>query len=91
VNPFEERKRAIAEWKSSARIDISETADVLIKANLYATMGIKSKDALHLACAVGASCDYFITTDLDIIKKGRDIDEIILINPIDFILKEAGK
>jgi predicted nucleic acid-binding protein len=27
------------------------------------------KDALHLACALKAGCDYFITTDDKLIKK----------------------
>ncbi len=32
VNPFEERKRAIQQWKDLAAVDISETPDIVKKA-----------------------------------------------------------
>jgi predicted nucleic acid-binding protein len=44
---------------------------------------IKPKDSLHLACAIEAKCNYFITTDGKILNKS--IENIIIINPIDFI------
>ncbi|MCD4693261.1 MAG: hypothetical protein K8R79_10125 [Calditrichales bacterium] len=30
--------------------------------------GLKSKDALHVSCAIEADCEYFITTDDKLIK-----------------------
>lgn len=45
--------------------------------------GIKSKDALHLACAIEAECNYFITTDGKILNKS--IDNIIIVDPINFV------
>jgi predicted nucleic acid-binding protein len=54
--------------------------------------GIKSKDALHVACAVEAKCAYFITTDGAFLKKARSLPEIKTVNPIDFaILMENSK
>jgi len=51
--------------------------------------GIKSKDALHVACSIAAKCDYFLTTDTGLINKLRDLEEIAVINPLSFIsLKE---
>ncbi len=47
--------------------------------------GIKSKDALHIACAIFSKSDYFITTDDSILKKLKDFDEINIIDPINFI------
>jgi predicted nucleic acid-binding protein len=44
--------------------------------------GIKYADATHIACAILAECDYFITTDKRILK--YQSDKIKLINPIDF-------
>jgi len=38
---------------------------------------------LHLACAIEAKCDYFLTTDKKLLK--TTFDEIIVISPIDFI------
>ena len=45
--------------------------------------GIKEKDAYHVASAILAECDYFITVD-DRLLKHRS-DKIVLINPIDFV------
>jgi len=47
---------------------------------------IKSNDAIHLACAMEADCNYFITTDDGILKNfiGKAIR---VCSPIDFILE----
>jgi predicted nucleic acid-binding protein len=57
----------------------------LAKAVQFARNGIKSKDALHIACAIEAGCTYFLTTDDGILKKMTNHSEIIVLNPIDFI------
>ena len=45
--------------------------------------GIKSMDASHLAAAIVAGCDYFITTDDRILKyKG---DRIRVMDPVQFL------
>ena len=44
---------------------------------------IKKKDALHIACAIKAECEYFLTTDNKILNK--DISQVKVINPIDFV------
>ncbi len=45
-------------------------------------MGIKAKDALHVASAIEGKAEYFVTTDDKLIKKIADTPEIIEINPI---------
>lgn len=45
--------------------------------------GIKAKDACHVACAISASCDYFLTTDDRLLKYSTE--EVHMINPVDFI------
>jgi predicted nucleic acid-binding protein len=47
-------------------------------------MGIKMKDAAHLACAIKAKCNYLITTDDKFIKKYGGT-EIMVCNPIIFL------
>lgn len=84
-NPFIERRRAIDQWQVLAEIDISETKSVLQRAHSVQTLGLKSKDALHIACAIEAKADYFITTDDLIVKKLQDFSEIRVVDPIDFI------
>jgi len=44
---------------------------------------ITRADSLHIACAIYAKCDYFISTD-DRILKYKD-NKIMIIDPIDFI------
>ncbi|GHV53647.1 hypothetical protein FACS1894216_12030 [Synergistales bacterium] len=51
--------------------------------------GVKQSDAIHVACAVVASCAYFISTDKRLLKYKSD--SIKLIDPIDFIRLEEGK
>ena len=48
-------------------------------------MGIKSKDSIHLACAISMQCEYFLTTDDELIKKASGIKEIKVTDPISFI------
>jgi len=45
--------------------------------------GIKAFDAAHVACAILANCDYFITTDKRILK--YQTDRIRILNPIEFV------
>jgi len=70
-NPFEERKVVIQKWKNKATQDVVENKQILETAHELASLGIKSKDALHIACAVESNCDYFLTTD----------DKVAVVNP----------
>ena len=82
-NPFPDRKIQILKWKNIAKIDIDESIIVINRAHKIMQQNIKSKDALHLSCAIEAECKYFITTDRKILNKS--IDNIIIVDPIDFI------
>ncbi|MFO7889289.1 MAG: PIN domain-containing protein [bacterium] len=86
-NPFEERKNAIKKWRSIASINISEKNEIINEAKKLKNTGVKSKDALHIACAVSAKCDYFITTDEEIINKLQKYDKIGILNPVSLINK----
>ncbi len=84
-NPYNERKEAIQQWQKIADVDINEANNILNRANSLKLLGIKTKDALHVSCAIEAKADYFITTDDLIIKRLYNIKEIHVINPLDFI------
>ena len=45
--------------------------------------GIKSADAAHIACAILAECDYFLTTDDRVLKYKSD--RIKIMNPVEFL------
>jgi predicted nucleic acid-binding protein len=82
-NPYEEKQNAIQVWKNIARHYCKSSPSILQEGKNIEKLGIMSKDALHIACALHSKCNYFITTDLKLLKK--KIDGIKLINPIDFV------
>lgn len=84
-NPFPERHLSISEWKNIACIGIEESEEILNKSESYFKIGVKPMDAIHLACAVFTSCKYFLTTDNGIIKKAKSINDIKILNPIEFV------
>ncbi len=84
-NPFAERQRAIAQWQAIAQIDISESSDVLRMAHSVQASGLRGKDALHIACALEAAADYFITTDDSIIKKMHSFAKLRVVTPLEFV------
>ena len=82
-NPFEERKKSIISWKDLAVIDCDLCDSIADEANNLMKLGLKQKDASHIACAIYANADYFLTTDKKILNK--PIAGIQLINPIEFV------
>ncbi len=85
ANPHINRREAITEWKKIAAIHISALETIRKCANnLTVDFGIKSKDALHLACSIEANCHYLLTTDKQFLKHAKNIKSISVLNPIDF-------
>lgn len=85
ANPFEEKSSAIEFWKNYAIVDITETPEILKMAEYIKEKGIKSKDALHIASAIAAKCDYFLTTDDSILRNLSSFEEIHVLDPIGFV------
>ena len=85
ANPFLERKETIGNWKKRASLDTDETKILLDVARQLNTSGIKAKDSLHIASSVVMQCEYFITTDLYLIKKLANFEGIKVVSPVDFI------
>jgi predicted nucleic acid-binding protein len=91
-NPFEMRKLPIMRFLSenvkfyvgAERADsISSMAEEIMQT------GIKEKDAYHVAAAIYAKCDYFISTDIRLLKYKSD--RIKLVTPIEFITETEGE
>lgn len=86
-NPYEEKRLAIAPWKNIASSNISSESENIIEfAEKLTHKGIKAFDALHISCAVADGCDYYLTTDKKLLNK--NIPEINIVNPIDFVRME---
>ena len=65
-NPYETKRRAISDFlqKNSIEYIDADKADLIkTKAEEIMKTGVKMKDAYHVACAIHASCDCFLTTD----------------------------
>lgn len=85
-NPYETKRRAISEFlqnNSTEYIEADKAGLIKSKAEEIMKTGVKMKDAYHVACAVYASCDCFLTTDDRLLK--YKTDEIQIINPVDFV------
>ena len=85
-NPYEEKRFAIAPWKAIAAFCVvEETEEILLCAESLASKGIKTYDALHIACAIAAQCEYYLTTDKKLLH--TQVPEIKIIDPIDFVME----
>ena len=84
-NPYQERKIRIGGWKKYAVQDIHESKELLTRANSLNRIGLQKIDSLHIACAVLAKCEYFLTTDDKILKRLNEIGDVNVVDPIAFI------
>jgi len=84
-NPFEERKDQISKWRQYAKKDIEENEALIGIANSLLSKGIMRMDSLHIACAMSANSDYFLTTDDRVLKRAALIQDIKITDPIGLI------
>ena len=68
-------------------VGVQRSTIIQDKVNEIMSTGVKEKDAIHVASAIYAKCDYFITTDRRLLK--YKTPEIKMVNPIEFVLEEA--
>jgi predicted nucleic-acid-binding protein len=76
-------RKTVADWKMIASVFVTENNDIISFAEVLVQIGMKPKDALHVACAVNSKCEWFFTTDRRLANK--QISEIRIMNPLDFI------
>ena len=86
-NVFEAKRAAITQWEKMSVRFVEKSDSITALARHMADSGIKPADSLHIACAITAQCDYFITVDNRILK--YQDNRIIICNPIDFINRES--
>jgi len=82
-NPFVDKKKQIALWESKSASIVTFNHEIQLQAENIMKLGIKTKDALHIACAISANADAFITTDRKLLNK--QVDGITITNPMDFV------
>ena len=82
-NPSPEKRERIIVWKDIAIEYYKLNETILKKAIELQEIGLRAKDALHIAAAIHSFCDYFITTDKKILNK--KIDGVMVANPLHFL------
>ena len=80
---FHHKQNVIQKWQSFAVDDVDETPKILQDSNEIQNTGIKSADSLHVACAISAHCDYFISVDKRLLKYHDD--RIVICDPVEFL------
>lgn len=90
-NPYEMRRQSIVRFIQNNMNGYvgPERAEIIepIAEKIMET-GVKEKDAYHVASAIYAKCDYFISTDVRLLK--YKTDRIKLVTPVEFIMETEG-
>jgi len=82
-NPSPEKLERIIAWKEIAIEHPRLNEAILRKAIELQELGLRAKDALHIATAIHSCCNCFITTDKKILNK--KINDVAVINPLRFL------
>lgn len=85
-NPYEMRRNTIMQFidtHTAAYVGLERRKEIEAIAEKIMDTGVKFKDACHVASAVYASCEYFISTDKRLLK--YKTDQIKMVTPIEFI------
>lgn len=90
LNPYDDVRTEIDMLSKLASEYVNMSDDILEAAKEMESVGVKPRDAVHLACAIKAKADWFLTCDDKLIKKARFIkNDIIITNPVDFVRSEV--
>ena len=81
---FLDRSLQIMPWAKGAIINVQIDDSIRFRAKEFEANGLKAMDALHVACAEAAECDWFFTTDRGILKKVRSLTSMRVANPVEF-------
>ena len=82
-SPFETRREVTDEFRQLACSVVDVTSATEHEARQLQSQGLAIIDSLHLASAVSAGCDYFITVDRGILK--NQVPKMAVVNPIQFV------
>ena len=86
---FQDRVDMIWPWGDKATVFVPMYSEIVSRGAEIQQLGVKKIDALHLASAEYAECDWFLTTDKGILKKVRDLGSMKVANPVDFVMEDG--
>lgn len=88
ANRFEAKRKDIQAFiDKQTHTFVSEASSSKVKeaAKEIMNSGVKLMDACHIACAIVAGCDYFISTDKRLLKYHSN--QIKIVNPTTYVLE----
>lgn len=89
-NPVPKRKATISRWRAGAVEYVTASEEVSQRAKELENAGLGAQDALHVASAEQAGCDWFLTTDKGILKRASVSTEMRIANPTTFIMEVSN-
>ena len=85
-NPYEMRRKAIMQFvdmHTMAYVGLERKDEIESIAREIMSTGVKFKDACHVASAIYAECEYFISTDMRLLEYRTS--KIKLVTPVEFV------
>ena len=95
LNPYENRREGVELLSRLCPHTIAPSPQITkLARKIMKSSKVKPRDALHLACAETAACDYFVTCDdalIGILKRKPSALKLELkaVNPVEFIRREG--
>ncbi|MBE6092508.1 MAG: type II toxin-antitoxin system VapC family toxin [Selenomonas ruminantium] len=89
ANPFDRKRRDIQSFlDANTKIFVSDQQDPAVRklATDIMDTGLHLMDACHIACAIIAECDVFLSTDKRVLK--YQPTNIRILNPATFLIEE---
>lgn len=84
------RQRFMQAYLDQATLYQPLTPSIIERARTLQTQGLKNFDALHVASAEAAQCDYLLTCDRRLINRCKTLS-LPVINPVTYILEQADE
>ncbi len=97
LNPHPDRKEWVELLSRMCMDTIAPSPQILTLARrLMKLRKFKPRDALHVACAQHAECDFFITCDDTLIQRAsrggrQSVLQVKVVNPVEFIRNEGSR
>jgi len=86
LNPNLDRRSTAVLLSQKASREIEPNEKIREQARKFEKINIKSRDALHLACAELIGCNYFLTCDDKLVKKSRQLNlKVKVMGPVEFV------
>ena len=89
--PFADRKYEALRLGSLCDVEVKPTTAIQSAANSFVKQAhLSAKDAVHLACALSARVDYFVTCDGQFLRQAQRLKlRIAIMNPVDYLQKKV--